>query len=650
MNKKLILILVLALAMANATDLAFNLGNTRYTKGSDFWTVDVPCSGGSGSYQYECDLPTGWRLESNQFKIPSSCSTNYNYEYVSRCRVKDINLGAILERALAFKCTTSGYVITDKDYFYGQTSFSSGMGTISGMDVLQRLTTLTSSISTSFGSIGSLGTISGLNVLGGLTGSYGGVFAAFPSWTDCDNLIKNGNIVEILALIQKVVSSTTLRCEAKVAYLNDLLGRINAALKIKRESIGQIQALIDGLLVQIQKLTAQITALQNEQAALNLAGLKAQLDALILKVQDYYNQYNTCVASTADYEKELAALKQELVALEDAINKIKCLIDDCTAKLNQLDIDIAALEKKLAELKAERQRVAAQCADLNAQLKAKQDRLLWVKDRIQWLLNKISEIQGNCALIKQTYEKLECDLKALKDKYDAAVCRSNEIDQQIASINVEIKRLQDQIAAYQAKLKLIQQCIDNLNGAIKEIYQSIHFVQFSCHDCNNVQIDVSDIEPCFRFGRNDWFSYLSKCYAASLPQIQVSFPTVSVDIKPITIFSPIFEINYGSCFGDQIKNRGSQWDNQGSFGFDNDFSCSSSYQSVETKRGKIRAINNKYVDVDCDDGQQVRLKLGSCSRFEGQGKDFVPKTGHTIHFKGARNVDSTWNLHTCTCY
>jgi len=54
MNKKLILILVVVLAVAQAGDVALNLGSTQYTKGSDFWTVNVPCQGGSGKYQYSC--------------------------------------------------------------------------------------------------------------------------------------------------------------------------------------------------------------------------------------------------------------------------------------------------------------------------------------------------------------------------------------------------------------------------------------------------------------------------------------------------------------------------------------------------------------------------------------------------------------------
>ena len=54
MNKNTILIFVVVIDLANASDLAFNLGSTRYTKASDYWTVDVPIMGGSGNYQYNC--------------------------------------------------------------------------------------------------------------------------------------------------------------------------------------------------------------------------------------------------------------------------------------------------------------------------------------------------------------------------------------------------------------------------------------------------------------------------------------------------------------------------------------------------------------------------------------------------------------------
>lgn len=440
-----------------------------------------------------------------------------------------------------------------------------------------------------------------------------------------------------------------MKCDAKVAYLNDLLGRINAALQIKKESIAQLQVLIDGIATQIQKLLVQINDLKTQQSNLDLAGLKAQLDALMLKLQDAYNQYNTCTSSCNDYNTELASLQQEQSDLISKINAIKCSIDDLTAKLNQYDANIAALEKQLADLKAQRAQIAANISDLTAQFNSKNDRLTWVKNRIAWLVAKLNDINSNCATLKQNYQALEVSLKALQDKYNQYKAQSDQIDQTIISIQAQISQQNSLSASYVSKQKAIQQTIDNLNGAIKEILQSIRYVQYSCHDCPNVVINNTDTEPCFNIGRNDWFNYIKNCYGSSIStSISVN---VTVQIKVVTVYSSVFQNNYGSCFSDQVKNRGSQWNTTApSYGFDGDFSCSSGFDSVSSNKGTIKGIGSNYVDVACNDGSQVRLKLGSCSRFEGQGNDFVPKVGHNIVWKGAKNSDSTFNLHSCSCY
>lgn len=80
MNNKIILVLVLALALANAGDLSFSLQGIQYNKAPDYWSVNVPCNGASAPQNlvYTCELPTGWRLENNIFKIPAAHASSYN--------------------------------------------------------------------------------------------------------------------------------------------------------------------------------------------------------------------------------------------------------------------------------------------------------------------------------------------------------------------------------------------------------------------------------------------------------------------------------------------------------------------------------------------------------------------------------------------
>lgn len=67
----------------------------------------------------------------------------------------------------------------------------------------------------------------------------------------------------------------------------------------------------------------------------------------------------------------------------------------------------------------------------------------------------------------------------------------------------------------------------------------------------------------------------------------------------------------------------------------------SGFDSLQTKKGKIRAMNSKWIDVDGDDGVWIRIRLGSCSKIEGQGANLVPRAGQIIHWKGSRNVDAS---------
>jgi len=111
-----------------------------------------------------------------------------------------------------------------------------------------------------------------------------------------------------------------------------LLGRINAALEIKKESIAQLQSLINGVTAQVQVLLAKIKSLKDEQAGLNLQGLKDQLEALKIKLQGLYNDYNTCTNSTKDLQDELVKLQQEKKELEERINDLKNQLDKLNKK------------------------------------------------------------------------------------------------------------------------------------------------------------------------------------------------------------------------------------------------------------------------------------------------------------------------------
>lgn len=53
LSKNTLLSLILILAVVSAHNMAFDLRAIKYSQASDFWTVEVPCTGGSGQYSFE---------------------------------------------------------------------------------------------------------------------------------------------------------------------------------------------------------------------------------------------------------------------------------------------------------------------------------------------------------------------------------------------------------------------------------------------------------------------------------------------------------------------------------------------------------------------------------------------------------------------
>jgi hypothetical protein len=302
-TKNTILALALLLVAINAQSLAFDLRGIQYSQGNDFWTVDIPCTGGSGKYTFDFDVPSTWKVKNNRLFIPSSSVQQLGNRFAARCKVRDVSKGDILERSLVFKPFQQGSSISlevsDHDYFYGLvgSSASESGSSIHGLDVLKRLGAMaqsagsfnfnaagssvansikagpggfgfghvsggsgshssSSSSSSSMSSSSSSGSVSG-SVSGSSSLSVVSIFDSLPTIQTLEKYIAAGAIVEIIQTIQLVVDSK-IRCEAKTAYLSDFLGRIQAVIEVKKFTLNELKAIVTQAIAQVQKLTVMI--------------------------------------------------------------------------------------------------------------------------------------------------------------------------------------------------------------------------------------------------------------------------------------------------------------------------------------------------------------------------------------------------------
>lgn len=110
--------------------IEFDVNNSKYRRGSDFWTVDVPVIGISGTHSLAFEnLPPGWRTQGNNLSIPASVTT-YEGNYPLKVSVRTA-AGVVLRRTLLFKFSGSGLFLGDYPYDYNFASTTSGSSSAS---------------------------------------------------------------------------------------------------------------------------------------------------------------------------------------------------------------------------------------------------------------------------------------------------------------------------------------------------------------------------------------------------------------------------------------------------------------------------------------------------------------------------------------
>lgn len=59
--------------------------------------------------------------------------------------------------------------------------------------------------------------------------------------------------------------------------MSDFLGRISAAIEVKKYTLNQLKAVVTAAVIQVQKLTIQIQTIKGQQSSLKIDELKGQL-------------------------------------------------------------------------------------------------------------------------------------------------------------------------------------------------------------------------------------------------------------------------------------------------------------------------------------------------------------------------------------
>ena len=380
--------------------------------------------------------------------------------------------------------------------------------------------------------------------------------------------------------------------------------------------------------------------------------LKKQLDLLVVQLKAAYEEYNKFSSSYTSYETEIATLEKEINEINIRYTEVQRNLQQWRKAGQEIDAEIAQYELKIKKLREKRTGVTQDITKADTFIKASDVRIKQIREQITVIKTKITTASTQRETLKKAYLELEIKVNSVKSAFESANAKFMKYEQEITSITVEIERYQKQTSELEGKQ--VTQQIENLQSAITEIKASIDFVRYKCFNAGDIEIDIdSKGKGCYHFGQNQWFGYVNNFYTGLSDQIRnriaQAFNNQIVEISAVGVFSDLWKQNYGSIFEKEIASKGQNWRSNNSFRFDSDFSCSSEIGRLESRSGVIEGIRSNEVRVRGDDGREYTLRLGSCSRFEGAGKDFLPRKGHNVLFNGAQN-GGLFNMHSCTCF
>ena len=237
---------------------------------------------------------------------------------------------------------------------------------------------------------------------------------ALPTNAQLDVLINSGDVVGIRQTIQKVISST-LSCIAKGQYLNDFLGRIETFVSIKKSQMSQLSEIMESTRAQIAALRAQIESFQTSISELDIAGLQAELAAVLDSLHLAYNAYNNGNVDLTPFNLNITANLQSIKKLSsdlDLTNKRikvdKESLEDTNALIASLEAQLLAARNNKAELE---ERIIVQTA--TAQSLSQKIDLLNANNVA--LNNEINRINTNKATLQANAHAFETQAEGIKN-------------------------------------------------------------------------------------------------------------------------------------------------------------------------------------------------------------------------------------------
>ena len=413
-----------------------------------------------------------------------------------------------------------------------------------------------------------------------------------------------------------------------------MLGRIRTAIEKKQFLANQLQVIIDGALAEIARLEDEIDRLEDEKKALWLDELRSKLAKLVKELEACYQNFNAVESQIAPNEARVAGFQKEIAILTKKNDEERNRIANDKLKLTEVEALIANLENQLKDARNRRSALIDSIAKSEAIIKENDAKIADARDKIAALEKEIAALRDKADSIRRKCTDLEIQVERLRTDINVAEAKEDRINDQIDDLNNRINIEKQKLAT--DDLDDLRNMINSLKDAIPGIEREIDRQYYYCYGEGAVTVEETGGVVVYIVRGESFGNYLLTVYGIS---VKAGLTVGEVQFHRIGIFSPIW-INK---FGHPLVAASTAASNN----FDGAFSCLNPSAAV-SGYGVINGINANSISVTHNDGHQVSLNLGACSRLEAATR--LPQIGQRIAFRGVPSSAGGYNLYGASCW
>ena len=309
-----------------------------------------------------------------------------------------------------------------------------------------------------------------------------------------------------------MLTSEEVDCYRKIAYLADFFGRIQSAVSMKEFTLSQLRVILEGAEKEIERLTNEIQSSKDSIQQLDLAGIRATLQAEIIALEEMYDKFNENDQLILPEEEELIELERRAKHKQVEMDATRSAIRDSQLALVNADNAIAELERQLADARVRRSQIDEQLTESESKLHSLEFELSTIESSKQLTELRMNQLNERSDRLKAEYSKQEIVVERLTGENVRAFEKETKAVMEVREMERRLF-IEEQKLVYR-EVEILSNLISLLSRNLPNIQEDVDSIYYSCFNTTEVESSLTQGTIVYRVGARSLQKYIQNAYHA----------------------------------------------------------------------------------------------------------------------------------------